>query len=438
MNIFYFIHITGTDSGISGVPRVVRNLARELALRPGITLVPVCWSVKARAIVHAEQKLLDNLSRNGGPELQESHLAGRPIEHNPEDWLLIPEVPHLQSHFADYPPILIDEPIGCAARSQLKVAVIVHDILPLTHPFAGRRKGLFSAEATEDVSLARDPQMLRFVDYAHGLALADLVIAVSQTTGDLLRTWLLAHGHREKALPPIAPVVLPEEVFGTSRVLPPRDRGAAGGPVEFLSIGTVSTHKNQLSAMSAFLRLTERRPELDLRLNVVGLVAPDLAIPASLIAKRSRGRIVLHGRLPDRQIQALMKRARATVFVSLAEGYGLPVAESLWYGKPCLCSGEGSMGEIAQGGGCLTVNPGSLDDIESGFETLATDAARYDDLLREIGARQLKTWRLYAGDIVQELASFAKKSGIDTEGIGSSSDDEDDDAEDDEDEEDEE
>ncbi len=159
--------------------------------------------------------------------------------------------------------------------------------------------------------------------------------------------------------------------------------------------------------MSAFLRLIERRPELDIRLNMVGAVTPGLAVPVSLLAKRAKGRILLHGWLPDGQIRALIRRARATVFVSLAEGYGLPVAESLWYGKPCLCSGEGSMGEIARGGGCLTVNPGSLDEIEAGFETLATDAARYEELLGQIAARRMKTWKQYAGEIVEEFAALA-------------------------------
>ena len=51
--------------------------------------------------------------------------------------------------------------------------------------------------------------------------------------------------------------------------------------------------------MAAFQRLIERRPDLDLRLNVVGLVAPDVAVAASQLAKRSKGRIVLHGLLAD-------------------------------------------------------------------------------------------------------------------------------------------
>ena len=124
------------------------------------------------------------------------------------------------------------------------------------------------------------------------------------------------------------------------------------------------------------------------------------------MAKRARGRIVLHGHLPDEQLEALTKRVRASVFVSLAEGYGLPAAESLWRGKPCLCSREGSIAEIAQGGGCLQVDPRSLDEIEAGFETLATDFSRYDELLQQIATRRMKSWKEYADEIVEKLAAY--------------------------------
>ena len=44
-------------------------------------------------------------------------------------------------------------------------------------------------------------------------------------------------------------------------------------------------------------------------------------------------------------------------FPSVEEGYGLPIIESLWFGKPCLCAGFGSMAEIAEAGGCLRSIP---------------------------------------------------------------------------------
>ncbi len=176
-----------------------------------------------------------------------------------------------------------------------------------------------------------------------------------------------------------------------------------GAPKQFLSVGTVGVHKNQLMAMAAFQRLSDRRPDLDIRFNVVGLVTPEVAVSASQLAKRSKGRIVLHGLLPDKQVEALRKSCLASVFVSLAEGYGLPVAESLWRGQPCICSNDGSIAEIAAGGGCVLVNPQSVQEIELAFERLATDEALNEGLSREIAARDMKTWRQYAAEIVDRL-----------------------------------
>jgi glycosyltransferase involved in cell wall biosynthesis len=405
MKVYFFVHLTGADTGISGIPRVVKNLGRELALTPGVQLIPVSWSKDREAIVHTEQKLLDNLARHGGPEFTASIEARNPIQSAAGDWLLVPEAPHLGSQDVDYPSLLIDRLIGSARHAGLRVAAVCHDILPLTHQFGRERRGAFADMVSDaDRGDEGERQRLRFAVYAHALALVDLVLPVSRTSGTLLADWLIRHGHQAGRLPPIEPILLPEEVRATPRVIPNRTSAAsAHGPIEFLTVGTICTHKNQLAVMTAFQRLIDRRPDLDIRLNVVGAVAPDVAFSASQLARRSGGRIVLHGRLSDARLEAMRAASRANVFVSLAEGYGLPVAESLWGGKPCLCSNEGSVAEIAAGGGCLPVDPLDLDDIEAGFETLATNAARYDELLQEIAARAMRNWRDYASEIAGRL-----------------------------------
>ncbi len=405
MRLFYFVHITGTDPGISGVPRVVKSLASELLATPEVELVPVSWSAELNALVHTEQKLLDNLARHGGPTLTASSEALAPIETQAGDWLLFAEVPHLGTHDAAYQPVLIEEPIAFARTRALRVAAVVHDIMPLTSSLGSERRRAFADLVRSDSGGDEaEVQRLRFALYAHGLARADLILPVSNTSGALLAQWLVAHGHAADKLPPISPNLLPEEIQGSPRALPCRPMPDARRTMEFLTVGTVCTHKNQLAAMAAFLRLIQRRPDLEVRLNVVGTVAPDVAVAASQLAKRSRGRIVLHGHLPDNRLDAMLKASRATVFISLAEGYGLPAAESLWRGKPCLCSNEGSLAEIAAKGGCLVVDPRDPDSIEAGLETLASDAERYDALLQEIAARRLRTWRDYARETVDRLA----------------------------------
>ena len=407
MRIHYFIHITGTDTGVSGIPRVVKNLGRQLVTSDHVEFIPVCWSIDKQAVVHAPEKHLENFARHGGPELQMSTAPGDPVKLERGDWMLFAEVPHLHSYDPEYPSISIIDPIGYARPFGVRTAVILHDILPLTYrPCNGQRRALvdIASKTGDDGELDR----LQFAVYAQAMVNVDVVLPVSQTTGTALADWLLAHGHPAERLPPIHPTLLPEEISGVART-PPRLVAAAA---RFES-NRVSHNRdcvraqNQLSTMKAFARLIARRPDLDLRFHVVGTVTPDCAAPASLIAKRSGGRIQLHGYVPDAELGRFWSRARASVFLSLAEGYGLPVAESMWRGIPCLCSEGGSIAEIARAGGCLTVDPRNLDEVEIGFETLASNSVRYGGLLKQIARRRMKGWPDYAAAVMCEIAAHS-------------------------------
>ena len=77
--------------------------------------------------------------------------------------------------------------------------------------------------------------------------------------------------------------------------------------------------------------------------------------------------------------------------------------------------------EIARrGGGCLTVNPRNISEIEAGSETLATDSARYRELLRQIAARRMKTWKQYAADITDALVAVSSGRSLRVAGAESS------------------
>ena len=90
--------------------------------------------------------------------------------------------------------------------------------------------------------------------------------------------------------------------------------------------------------------------------------------------------------------------ARFTVFPSLNEGFGLPVAESLACGTPVITSDFGSMKEIADdGGGALLVDPRD-DSMTDAMRALLTD----DDLQARGAAgaaRPAGTWDAYAATV---------------------------------------
>jgi glycosyltransferase involved in cell wall biosynthesis len=99
------------------------------------------------------------------------------------------------------------------------------------------------------------------------------------------------------------------------------------------------------------------------------------------VLKRS-DRVRRYEYLPSRLLVSLIRGARATLFPSLYEGFGLPVLESMLLGTPVLTSTEGSLPEIA-GDAALLVDPYNVDAIRQGILTLDAD----QDLRSEFSAR---------------------------------------------------
>jgi len=83
--------------------------------------------------------------------------------------------------------------------------------------------------------------------------------------------------------------------------------------------------------------------------------------------------------LPLRLLVSLIRGARATLFPSLYEGFGLPVLESMLLGTPVLTSTAGSLPEVA-GDAALLVDPYDVDAIRDGLRTLDADEAMRDEL----------------------------------------------------------
>ncbi|AMK18966.1 glycosyltransferase family 4 protein [Sphingobium sp. MI1205] len=79
---------------------------------------------------------------------------------------------------------------------------------------------------------------------------------------------------------------------------------------------------------------------------------------------------------PAERLSALIAQARALVFPSLAEGFGLPVVEAMALGTAVLTSNEGPLAEVA-GGAALLVDARDESSITDGLNRIAND----DDLV---------------------------------------------------------
>ena len=94
------------------------------------------------------------------------------------------------------------------------------------------------------------------------------------------------------------------------------------------------------------------------------------------------------GRWPDRELATLLRGARALLFPSFAEGFGLPLAEALALGVPAIASDLPALREV---GGEV---PDYLDPLDgAAWRAAVLDYARADSAARRAQLARLPAWR---------------------------------------------
>jgi len=117
-------------------------------------------------------------------------------------------------------------------------------------------------------------------------------------------------------------------------------------PRYLLYVGTLEPRKNLLMLMQAYCRLpAEVREKCPLLL--VGGWGWNIGEMADYLDSHARHQGVIHlGYVPEERLCALYNGARALVYPSLYEGFGLPPLEMMACGGPVLASTAGALAEL--------------------------------------------------------------------------------------------
>lgn len=157
-------------------------------------------------------------------------------------------------------------------------------------------------------------------------------------------------------------------------------RARMGLPAEYLLfVGQIAARKNAVRVLEAFARLPAGAPSLVM----AGPRKHGWEEVRDAHARLGLGdRVRFPGHVAEGDLAPLYAGARALVFPSLDEGFGLPVLEAFACGTPVLASTAGALPETA-GGAALLVDPLSVEAIADGIRRVLGD----DALRRDLAAR---------------------------------------------------
>jgi glycosyltransferase involved in cell wall biosynthesis len=169
--------------------------------------------------------------------------------------------------------------------------------------------------------------------------------------------------------------------------------------------GSLFNRRHIPELIEGFARLARTSP--DTRLEIVGdnRTIPRIDMESLVAASGAADRIALHSYLPDAELSALYHRARAFVYLSAYEGFGLTPLEALSAGVPIVVLDTPVAREV-YGSAALYVESPEPALIEAALARVLTDEAERARILaagRDTLARY--SWRACAERVLQVLMS---------------------------------
>lgn len=203
---------------------------------------------------------------------------------------------------------------------------MIHDLIPITHP-----------EYCRAGESERHAQRVRNM-----LASAVGIIGNSQATLDNLASYAAKEGITTPAM-----IAAP---LGSDLRRPLIDHGITPERPTFVMLGTIEARKNHLLLLQIWARLVRAHGDDAPRLLVIGQRGWECEQVVDLLDRSEvlRGAVCEVSHCTDAELAGHLRGARALLFPSLVEGYGLPLIEALAAGAPVIASDLPVFHEIGQ------------------------------------------------------------------------------------------
>lgn len=257
--------------------------------------------------------------------------------------------------------------------------------LPLFFP-----KKMKSVVTMHDLIVRRYPEFFKPADrlihrlkQRHACRVADVVVAISeQTKRDLVEMMAVSEAKIRVVYQSCDPIFWSTEQHEIDPV-----KKKYGLPERYvICVGTVEERKNQTTAVRALAQLPE-----DVALVIVGRPRGGYPQEVRRVAKDLgvAHRVVFLENASFADFPALYRGAVASVYMSVFEGFGIPVLESFCCDTPVVTSNVSSMPE-AGGDAALYASPTDVDSVASHLRRLLDDSSFREQQIEKGRTQRLK------------------------------------------------
>jgi glycosyltransferase involved in cell wall biosynthesis len=374
MSLRVAIDVTTAVTQRAGVGRYTRDLVQALADLPdGPELRPFYIAPQATYPLEAA----------GAPRAVHRSIRGWRFEVLARHLARLPAAGPWQGADVYHAPDVVFPPVR-----NLPVVATIFDLSYVVHPrFHTRLNGTYLRAMT--------PLTVRK---------ARRIIAISEATkGELMRLYAVPEERIRVAQIPVSAAFLRPPDAAT--IAEARRHYGLTDPF-LLSVGTLEPRKNLHGLLRAYRLLRERRAD-----------APVLALAgasgwgldqARLLGSAGESSVRRLGYVPDEHLAALYASCSAFIYVSLYEGWGLPVAEAMALGAPVVTSSVSSLPEVA-GDAALLADPEDPDSIARAMESVIYET-KVAERLRLAGLERARrftarSWAQATLNVYREAAS---------------------------------
>lgn len=229
---------------------------------------------------------------------------------------------------------------------------------------------------------------------------ADMIITVSQNSKKEIMEYLNIEDSKVKMVPP----GIDESLYGMKLELESANRVKEKYKLPenyFLYLGTLEPRKNVESIIDAFV-LYKKSNKDNMKLVVAGGKGWMYESIFNRVEKHGiAGDVIFTGYVDENHKAIVYKMAKAFIFPSLYEGFGMPVLEAMALGVPVITSNTSSLPEVC-GEAAILIEPRNIDAIVKGMELLSYNNDFREKLIVK-GLEQSKkfTWKKSVESLVE-------------------------------------